>query len=64
MGDKLGLAGRVVTGNAPHAQQETASCLLEECSAGYLITAVKAISQPCCRICETGASAPARQSRR
>ena len=38
---ELDLAGRVVTGDALHAQQETARCLLEECGADYLITAVK-----------------------
>ena len=38
---QLDLAGRVVTGDALHAQQETARCLLEECGADYLITAVK-----------------------
>ena len=38
---QLDLAGRVVTGDALHAQQETARCLLEECGADYLITTVK-----------------------
>ena len=38
---QLDLAGRVVTGDALHAQQETARCLLEESQADYLITAVK-----------------------
>ena len=28
---ELELAGRVVTGDALHAQQETARCLLDEC---------------------------------
>ncbi len=38
---ELDLAGRVVTGDALHAQQETARCVLDECSADYLITAIK-----------------------
>ena len=38
---ELDLEGRVVTGDALHAQQETARCLLDECGAEYLITAVK-----------------------
>ena len=38
---ELDLAGRVVTGDALHAQQETARCLLDDCGAEYLITAVK-----------------------
>ncbi len=38
---ELELAGRVVTGDALHAQQETARCLLDECGADYLITAIK-----------------------
>jgi predicted transposase YbfD/YdcC len=38
---ELDLAGRVVTGDALHAQQETARCLLQECAADYLVTAVK-----------------------
>ena len=38
---ELDLDGRVVTGDALHAQQETARCVLDECSADYLITAIK-----------------------
>ena len=38
---QLGLAGRVVTLDALHAQQTTARCLIEDCGAQYAITAVK-----------------------
>ena len=38
---QLGLAGRVVTLDALHAQQATARCLIEDCAAQYAITAVK-----------------------
>ena len=37
----LDLAGRTITLDALHAQQETARCLLDECAADYLVTAVK-----------------------
>ncbi len=38
---RLDLAGRVVTMDAIHVQQETARCLVEECGAHYVVTAVK-----------------------
>ena len=38
---QLPLRGRVVTGDALHAQHKTAQCLLDECGAEYLITAIK-----------------------
>ncbi len=38
---QLPLQGRVVTGDALHAQQKTARCVLDECQAEYLITAIK-----------------------
>ncbi len=38
---RLDLAGRVVTADALHAQQKTARCLLGDCRADYLITAIK-----------------------
>ena len=38
---RLDLTGRVVTMDAIHAQQETARCLVEECRAHYVVTAVK-----------------------
>ena len=38
---QLGLAGRVVTVDALHAQHETARCLTEDCGAHYVVTAVK-----------------------
>lgn len=38
---RLDLAGRVVTLDAIHAQQDTARCLVEDCKAHYAITAVK-----------------------
>ena len=41
----LRLAGKVVTMDALHAQHKTARCLLQECAADYLMTAVKA-NQP------------------
>ena len=37
----LGLAGRTVTLDALHAQQETARALVEDCGADYVVTAVK-----------------------
>ena len=37
----LDLAGRVVTADAMHAQRKTARCLLGDCRADYLITAIK-----------------------
>ena len=37
----LDLRRRVVTADALHAQRETACCLLDDCGADYLITAVK-----------------------
>lgn len=37
----LRLAGKVVTMDALHAQHRTARCLLKECAADYLVTAVK-----------------------
>ena len=43
--DELELAGRTVTLDALHAQHETARCLLQDCRADYLITAIKA-NQP------------------
>ena len=38
---ELDLAGRVVTLDALHAQQETARALVEDCGADYVVTAVK-----------------------
>ena len=37
----LDIADRTVTADAMHAQHETARCLLEECQADYVITAIK-----------------------
>ena len=37
----LALSGRLVTLDAMHVQQETARCLLDDCGADYLVTAVK-----------------------
>ena len=37
----LDLAERVVTADAMHAQHKTARCLLDDCEADYLITAIK-----------------------
>ena len=37
----LNLQGRVVTLDAMHTQDETARCLVEQCSAHYVMTAVK-----------------------
>ena len=37
----LDLAGRTVTVDAMHVQQETAQCLVEDCGADYVVTAVK-----------------------
>ena len=37
----LELSGRIVTLDAMHVQHETARCLLNECGADYLVTAVK-----------------------
>ena len=37
----LDLGGRVVTLDAPHARQETARALVEDCGADYVVTAVK-----------------------
>lgn len=41
----LELAGRTVTLDAMHAQHETARCLLNECGADYLVTAIKGNQQ-------------------
>ena len=38
---QLDLTGRVVTLDAMHAQRDTARCLVEDCRADYLVTAVK-----------------------
>ena len=38
---ELDLVGRTVTLDAIHAQHDTAQCLIEECQAHYVITAVK-----------------------
>ena len=38
---QLDLTGRVVTLDAMHAQHDTARCLVEDCRADYLVTAVK-----------------------
>ena len=45
LADELDLAGRIVTLDALHAQHETARCLLDDCGADYLVTAIKA-NQP------------------
>ena len=37
----LDLAGRIVTVDALHAQQQTAHYLIDECNADYLVTAIK-----------------------
>ena len=37
----LALSGRLITLDAMHVQQETARCLLDDCGADYLVTAVK-----------------------
>ncbi len=37
----LDLAGRTVTLDAMHAQQDTARCLLDQCHADYVVTAIK-----------------------
>ena len=61
---QLDLAGRVVTLDAMHAQQATARCLVEQCRAHYVMTAVKdnqptlrddlaAIDWAAARYCET-----------
>ena len=41
----LDLAGRTVTLDAMHAQHDTARCLLKECHADYVITAIKSNQQ-------------------
>ena len=41
LSQELDLEGRVVTLDALHAQQATARCLVEDCGADYVITAVK-----------------------
>ena len=38
---QLPLQGRVLTGDALHAQHKTARCVLDECQAEYLITAIQ-----------------------
>ena len=45
LADELDLAGRIVTLDALHAQHKTARCLLDDCGADYLFTAIKA-NQP------------------
>ena len=45
LADELDLAGRIVTLDALHAQHETARCLLDDCGADYLVSAIKA-NQP------------------
>ena len=41
LSQELDLTGRVVTLDALHAQQKTTRCLVEDCGADYVITAVK-----------------------
>ena len=41
LSSSLGLAGRTVTLDALHAQQDTARCLLDTCNADYVVTAIK-----------------------
>ena len=60
---QLDLAGRLVTGDALHAQEETARCLLEESKAVY-ITAVKNNQPTLLRNLQEMDSVPARWSRR
>ena len=75
LADELDLAGRSVTLDVLHAQHETARCLLDDCGADYLVTAIKA-NQPTllddlqamlfgpAPACETLAKGPGRIDRR